>query len=853
MKRFSLIIMAMLYGVAIIYSRPAYRGTRQMVQPDGTSVTIRLVGDEYLHYTITSDGYSLFCRDDGAYVYARLDAEGQLAPTALLAHDAGERTAEERNYVESVGRLKPQPTKQAEEMQSQNHAQRARALSPNRANRYDYSKFRGLVILAEYNDCSFRYDDYRDIMEDMINADNYTGDSRTNFSHNGTTYRCTGSMRDYYRDNSNGIFVPTFDVVGPVKVNRSQYYAKGTKNGEQLIIDACTAADSQVNFKDYDVDGDGTLDMVYVIFAGLPSYIQGNDSRLLWPHQYDVKYTRSIRKDGVYLGRYACSTELFGFENSNWSVLEGIGTLCHEFSHVLGLPDFYDTNNVYEGKCVNPDTWSVMANGADFNYGRTPCCFSLFERYALGFATPELLGTPGSYSLEALQSSNTGYRLYTPVRNESFFIENRQRSKWDSKLPGHGMLIFRVDSTNAAAWGDQNFVNDNPDHPYYELIRAGGVKSDAYYVSVGAASDPFPGTKRVTTINNETTPNLKTWSGKPSYLGLRNIKESAGVITFEAYNVHELTSIAFSSDNYRVITGSTLQLSWTCVPESAIYTLSFQSDNEDVVTVDGYGMVTALSEGEAHITATSDNNISATCTVTVTLPSVIPDIASFRALSEGAEAILTLTDAQVLYVNADEIYLRDASGSLVLSGTGLNVSKGDVLNGSIPGRLTYADLMPQLTPVNSQAATEGVSISAGDAAQPFEIFGAELTPDRYADMVLVRGLTLVRDGGVYAVIGDHRVRLWNKFQIKTPKITLPSNIDGKYFDITAIYGTDVLNGEVIDELYLLSTPVEGEDPDAISTLQADTEDNSPRYNLSGQRVGKGFRGIVIVNGKKIIN
>jgi M6 family metalloprotease-like protein len=823
-----------------------------MVQPDGTMVTIRLVGDEYLHYTVTSDGYSLFRRDDGAYVYAQMDDDGQLAPTALLAHDAGERTAEERSYVESVGRLKPQPTHEAEQMQSQNRAQRARALSQKRAKNYDYSKFRGLVILAEYNDCSFRYDDYRDIMEDMINADNYTGDSRTNFTHDGTTYRCTGSMRDYYRDNSNGIFVPTFDVVGPVKVNRSQYYAQGTRNGIQLIIDACTAADSQVNFKDYDVDGDGTLDMVYVIFAGLPSYIEGNDSRLLWPHQYDVKYTRSIRKDGVYLGRYACSTELFGFGYSNWSVLEGIGTLCHEFSHVLGLPDFYDTNNLYEGKCVNPDTWSLMANGADFNYGRTPCCFSLFERYALGFATPELLGTPGSYSLEDLQSSNTGYRLYTPVRNESFFIENRQRSKWDSKLPGHGMLIFRVDSTNAAAWGNQNYVNDNPDHPYYELIRAGGVKSDAYYVSIGAASDPFPGTKHVTAINNETTPNLKTWAGKPSFLGLRNIKESGGVITFEAYNVNVLTSISFSRESYKLCIGSTLQLTPICEPETALYTLSFESDNELVATVDGFGLVTAQSEGEAHITVTTDNDLTATCTIIVKQLEAVPDIASFRALNEDEEAILTLTDAQVLYSYDSNIYLRDASGSLVLSGTGLNVSKGDVLNGSILGRLTYVNLMPQLTTVNGQPETEEIIISAGEAPQPIEIFGWELTPDRYADMVLVRGLTLVRDGGVYAVIGDHRVRLWNKFQIKSPKITLPSNIDGKYFDITAIYGTDVLNNEVIDELYLLSTPVEGEDPDAISTLSAEAEENSPRYNIAGQRVDKSYKGLVLTGGRKYL-
>ena len=286
----------MLFGVAIFYARPAYRGTTKVTQPDGSSVTIRLVGDEYLHYNTTDDGYLLVRRDDGAYVYAQLDAEGQPSPTALLAHDVSERTAEEHNYVESVGRLKPQMTAQDREMRRQNQRQRTRALSQSRANMYDYSKFRGLVILVEYNDCSFRYDDYVDIMEEMINADDYTGDSRTNINEAGI--RCTGSIRDYYRDNSNGLFVPTFDVVGPVMIDRSQYDANGTRNGPQLIIDACTAADSQVNFKDYDVDDDGTADMVYVIFAGLPSYITGNDSRLLWPHQSDISWYRDVRKDG---------------------------------------------------------------------------------------------------------------------------------------------------------------------------------------------------------------------------------------------------------------------------------------------------------------------------------------------------------------------------------------------------------------------------------------------------------------------------------------------------------------------------------------------------------------------------
>ncbi len=832
----------MLLGIAIFYGRPAYRGTTRVLQPDGSSVTIRLVGDEYLHYNTTDDGYSLVRRDDGAYVYAKKSNEGQLEPTTLLAHDVDERTAEERSYVERTGRLTPQPTERMAQMHRLNRAARARQLSQRRESRYDYSKFRGLVILVEYSDCPFRYDDYADIMDEMINADNYTGDSRTNIS--GQGIRCTGSIRDYYRDNSNGIFIPTFDVVGPVKISRSQYYVEATDNATQLMIDACTAADSQVNFRDYDVDGDGKVDMIYFIFSGLGSYIQGNDSRLLWPHQYDISYERNVRKDGVYLGRYACSTELFG--NDSWSVLEGIGTMCHEFSHVLGLPDFYDTGNRYSGQCVTPDGWSLMASGSDYNYGRTPCGFSLFERYALGFASPEVISEAGSYSIDALHASNTGYRLNTQEKKEAFYIENRQNVKWDSELPGHGMLIFRVDSTNTAAWTNYNTVNDNPDHPYYELLRAGGTKSGA------TASDPFPGTRNVTLINNETTPSLKTWTGKPSDFGLRNIKESGGVITFEAYDVNVLSSIAFSSDTYRLGVGIKMQLTTVQDPESATCVLSFASDNEQVATVSQEGVVTAQSVGEAHITVTANEQLTATCTVIVTEVGEFPDIATFRSMEDGTSGTLRLTDAQVLYATSADIYLRDATGCIVLRGSGLEVKQNDVLNGTVFGSLSFANRMPQLIGVSTPSGSADVSVQSGSPAQPVELFSEDLSAAHYANLVLVRGARLERNGGVFVVAGDHRMRILNYLQVKSPVIIIPPSITGKYFDITAIYGTDVLNGEVIDELYLLKSPTTGQDPDGIGTPEAQQTPSEALYNLQGQRVSSGYKGIVVRDGRKVL-
>ena len=240
------------------------------------------------------------------------------------------------------------------------------------------------------------------------------------------------------------------------------------------------------------------------------------------------------------------------------------------------------------------------------------------------------------------------------------------------------------------------------------------------------------------------------------------------------------------------------------------------------------------------------------CTVTVSLRNDIPDIASFRAMEEGDNALLKLADAQVLYVYGDEVYVRDTTGSLILNGAGLDVKRNDVLNGSIFGHLTYSNLMPQLVPLDGSTPADDISVSSGDAAVPTVLYGEELTADHYADLVLVKGLTLVRDGGIFAVIGDRRVRLWNKFQIKSPKISLPSNLLNKYYDVTAIYGTDVVNGNLIEELYVLSSPVEGTAPDAVRAPQSQELSPEYTYNMQGQRVAENFKGIVIRGGRKYL-
>jgi len=508
---------------------PAHPGTITVQQPDSTTLAIRLVGDEWQHFTTTEDGYTIMKDADGYYVYAEQQGD-DLIPSTRRAHDAALRDADENTWLAAIGKqLAPKMSKQKQEMRRKGMQlrQRVRTAAKVKKPLFNYNDFRGLIILVEYNDRKFSRSDYPAIVKEMWNKTGYTGydgNDRGQF---------TGSVRDYFYDNSNGRLNAHFDVVGPVTIDYSQYDVRGS-DAAPLIGAALDAADPMVDFSRYDGNGDGEVDVVYFIFAGLPSNDPQNDERLLWPHAWYMFDPNSystdawIRKDGMDLVSYACSTELSGSESDNY--LSGIGTICHELGHVLGLPDLYDKS----GNGIDPGSWTIMASGNSRNYGRTPVGYGLYERYSLGLSSPEKLNKEGTYSFRSLVNSNKGYRIDTEVENEFFLLENRQQTdKWDTALPGHGLLVFRVDSTDADVW-EYNWVNMDPAHHYYDMIKAHGGRG------VGA-SDAFPGPFGVTSLTNTTEPaNLLSWSGIPTRMVLEDIAEdSNGTVSFRVVDTQK--------------------------------------------------------------------------------------------------------------------------------------------------------------------------------------------------------------------------------------------------------------------------------------------------------------------------
>ena len=601
-----LLLIAMGMVCMFAHATPADPTPAKVTQPDGTTVTVQLHGDEFFNYLTTLDGYTVVKNEAGYYTYARLDGN-QLVASDRIARD--NRTAADKAYLAGVSKgltSKDQVERGAKLLNQRNNLIRG----IGHGGHMDYSKFRGLIILINYTDRKF--DDYVpwnytpiDFYEAMINSHDYIGYTLPA----GTKIECMGSVRDYYYDNSFQQFDPHFDILGPVDVPFACTDAHQF-NCDSIFFAALQTLDPDVDFSQYDTDEDGTADMVFFLVAGHGSDYSANNRDYLWPHMKN--FTESPVLDGVNFKLYACSTNMTGEENEfyiNYNNVAGIGTICHEFSHCLGLPDFYDADGVGSGgtNLTHPMTWSVMASGFKNNNGRNPAGYSLFERYALGFAQPVLIEGEGTITVPALEKSNTGYRMNTANEGEYFIIENRQRVKWDKNLAGPGMLIWRVDSTNVEVW-ENNLVNSNPNHMYYELLRAkfSGL-NDSY-------NDPFPGVGKVTSITNATQPNLRTWDGKLSKYAFVNITEADSIITFDVVKDNSKFSI---EDFEKMPVGATLN-------ERGVEGVYAHWDFYNCAVVDtaqvGNGHVVAMRNGSYFNTVENLNKIPKVVTIKIYNP-----------------------------------------------------------------------------------------------------------------------------------------------------------------------------------------------------------------------------------------
>lgn len=789
---------------------PAKSGTVTVTQPDGTTVTVSLHGDEWLSYETTSDGYSIVRNDKGYYVYAELQ-QGKLVPTTVIAHDSQARNVQEKQYLSAVQKyLKPQMNAKIAQMRELMQVQQRQTLAKRRQMRKagmhkesgTEPNYKSLVILVQFKDKSFSRSDYGELMTDMINKENYTG-----YQEGSSFVSCTGSVRDYFTDNSGGVFRPQFDVYGPYTVNYSQYDPQGTYNVMPILLDAIDKANSDVDFSQYDNDGDGYVDNVYFIIAGNGSNYSGNDSRWWWPHRaaiYNPNATSYndyyVKKDGVYLWDYATSVEFYGWASVPETVhIDGIGTFCHEFGHVLGLPDFYDTDyGASGGESPNtPGYWSVMAGGNYMNDGRTPVGYSYCERNLLGYAEDNYISGVGSYTLEPVHTSNSGLILPSGNQNEFFVLDNRQKVKWNVHLPGHGMIVYRADFSSDEVW-QMNKVNADPSHNYLELLRAGGGTADG-------DSNPFPGTGNVQTLNNVSSPaNLIAWAGEEAPYGLKNIKEENGIITFDVESAMEVSSISLP-EKTQLAPGLSRTLEPIVEPSYAPYTLTWKSENPEIATVTQEGLVEGVSVGTTTVTVTTNNGLNATTTVIVSQFDEAENIATLKTYEEGHEVLLDLTDVMVNYTNGNDAYVSDATGAIIMRDMPFSLEINNVLNGKVIVKYSKDSEMPVAEAVTDLTTDDNIQMTTG-TAEPKNVTLDNLTADDYAQYIVLENVEMVietEDGQSYAMLkdGDNKIFVNNKFKITLNKV--PSPLDAYRFTFTGIYGTRnvSVNDVICDDIY----------------------------------------------------
>ena len=579
----------LLFGSLNAAAIPAKPGLMEYKNADGSIVTVTLHGDENGGYYMSQDGYVLLPDGAGNLCYATGTANA-VAPSRVIAKDASARTEQELRFIETLDKdqLLTASRNKVQALRAQSKVNRSagkrKIAAIDRITNYPTTGSpKGLVLLVQFKDIKFQTPNAHEAFNDLINKPGY--------DYNGAT----GSARDYFVENSGGLYQPDFNVYGPITVpNNENYY--GAPEGAfvrdcrpwQMVIDAVDQLiidEPELNLADYDCDGDGFVDNIFVYFAGYGQN-EGGPDWTIWPHSADIYNLYGVTKEvhGVKLGNYACTNELTG---NSGVVRAGIGTFVHEFSHVLGLPDLYSTNG---SGAFTPNYYEVMDIGPYLNNGNTPPYMSAFDRYSLGWLNFRELTGPENIELSDIRSNEA--LLIPTLKDEEFFVlENRQNVGWDTYIPGHGMLIWHIDY-DRDAWIN-NTVNNDVSHQRVDIIEADGVAS-----ATTMPGDPFPGTTNVTEFTSTSRPAMTTWIGVPVNMPITTIREQDGIIYFRvkgggdriepvnALEATNITPVSFTA-NWEARAGATGYEIDICANQALVPFTTLRVANETSVEVTG--------------------------------------------------------------------------------------------------------------------------------------------------------------------------------------------------------------------------------------------------------------------------
>lgn len=485
-KHLVLVLVAALAALST-FAMPAYPGKRHVKLPDGTLREVYIRGDEYSHWLESTSGERL---TQPAATIARscerlANPASRHAALALSASSSADKPMLLEGTFPTTGKRKL------------------------------------LAVLVNYANTTPTYT--QQDFERLMNQESYGG---------------IGSFRDYYLQQSYGQLDITTSVTRWVtlKGNKSHY----SDNVQGIISEVLNALDAEINFKDFDNDGDGMLDGLLVLHQG-SGYEASGDATDIWSHSgvvYGMQY------DGVTVNRYTIQPELFANRVQMTSRMTGIGVICHEFGHNLGALDYYDTDYSTNQEYGGTGMWDLMASGGwngPEGYGEAPAPFMMWQKIQFGWVKPQLLtDTKEVVDMPASGEKPVCYRLNTSIDGDYYILENRQSvSPWDANCPGHGhgMLVSHVIESVIRDRMAANTINAKYPQGFYVVAsNAGKDPIDNRPDSYGVTNDPlvlFGGSGRGTSLSDDTKPSCRPLDGRNSYVAVEDIRETtAECMTF---------------------------------------------------------------------------------------------------------------------------------------------------------------------------------------------------------------------------------------------------------------------------------------------------------------------------------
>lgn len=628
-------------------ARPASPELMRHVNPDGSVVEFRMFGDEHFHYTTDANATTILSQDENGYLAPR-KVNGQ----TMLATETN---------ISMLRAAQP-------DMMSDNARKQHRMAALDYYGRSLYptiGEAPALVILLEFNGTPFTSADPVDQYTRFCNEKGYSD------------YQAKGSVKDYFEASSNGKFSPNFKVLGPVKLaNESKYYAGeagcGLPNAQHnarfgvAIKEALEALDEDVDFSEYDVDKDGVIDNIFFFYSGYGQADTGNKD-YVWPHQWDyIGYTSDngsalalprLFVDGVEMRTYACSNELNGsyqIPEENRPFLDGIGAFCHEYGHVLGLPDFYTTGGTGTSNLGN---YSIMDHGSYNDLSTCPPLFSAYEQWVCNWIEFDEAEDGTSYTLNPLTQSDRNavrIRIRRPAPTvqyyqEYFILENRGHESWDATIPQDGMLIWCV-NFDKTVW-TLNRVNSYGNRGVYLVNIPGNSTAFAWPDKVGDRDYILPSDNILVSQNTKGT--IPATISSITY-----DPEVSPLVTFDYNKAEALDKAPVLSESASADPATRdIYVSWTKIPEATNYAITAKRrdaagriytindlDEKRVGDVDRYVLtdINALTWNQTvsvYVRAIASIPAAVTSNTITFIPSQLPDVAAVDEIGMEIPAI----------------------------------------------------------------------------------------------------------------------------------------------------------------------------------------------------------------------